>query len=250
MGRDNYLKISSIYLDIKKQKEQSCFYVIENNNFIKYDLNKSNFMKYINESILEKSKVNIDIINLYIITDNENIEDTHYMSIEDILGFEPEINLDELNNKYCKVLFFLQYFHQAQMLYYLFNKKNNEEIYQNVFLVSYNTYSGYQICIYRNEEIYLKMEGIEIKKEESLKNNMALIAKKIKEINNDEKIEILIGENINENDTEMNAEKIGDELIKKMGMNLEEEGNLKVVYLNKDFNNEVNLNSHIFYLNE
>ena len=94
------------------------------------------------------------------------------------------------------------------------------------------------------------MEGIEIKKEESLKNNMALIAKKIKEINNDEKIEILIGENINENDTEMNAEKIGDELIKKMGMNLEEEGNLKVVYLNKDFNNEVNLNSHIFYLNE
>ena len=136
------------------------------------------------------------------------------------------------------------------MLYYLFNKKNNEEIYQNVFLVSYNTYSGYQICIYRNEEIYLKMEGIEIKKEESLKNNMALIAKKIKEINNDEKIEILIGENINENDTEMNAEKIGDELIKKMGMNLEEEGNLKVVYLNKDFNNEVNLNSHIFYLNE
>ena len=136
------------------------------------------------------------------------------------------------------------------MLYYLFNKKNNEEIYQNVFLVSYNTYSGYQICIYRNEEIYLKMEGIEIKKKESLKNNMALIAKKIKEINNDEKIEILIGENINENDTEMNAEKIGDELIKKMGMNLEEEGNLKVVYLNKDFNNEVNLNSHIFYLNE
>ena len=250
MGRDNYLKISSIYLDIKKQKEQSCFYVIENNNFIKYDLNKSNFMKYINESILEKSKVNIDIINLYIITYNENIEDTHYMSIEDILGFEPEINLEELNNKYCKVLFFLQYFHQAQMLYYLFNKKNNEEIYQNVFLISYNTYSGYQICIYRNEEIYLKMEGIEIKKEESLKNNMALIAKKIKEINNDEKIEILIGENINENDKEMNAEKIGDELIKKMGMNLEEEGNLKVVYLNKDFNNEVNLNSHIFYLNE
>ena len=48
----------------------------------------------------------------------------------------------------------------------------------------------------------------------------------------------------------MNAEKIGDELIKKLGMSLEEEGNLKVVYLNKEFNNEVNLNSHIFYLNE
>ena len=250
MGRDNYLKISTIYLNISKEKEQSCFYVMENNGFIKYDLNKNNFMKYINENILEKSKVNIDIINLYLITNNENIEDTHYMSIEDILGFEPEINLDELNNKYCKVLFFLQYFHQAQMLYYLFSKINNEEKFQNVILVNYNSFSGYQICVYKNGEIFLKMNDIELNKEETLKSNMALIAKKIKEINTEEKIEILIGENIDENDKEMNAEKVGDELIKKLGMSLEEEGNLKVVYLNKDFNNEVNLNSHIFYLNE
>ena len=250
MGRDNYLKISTIYLNINKEKEQSCFYVLENNNFIKYVLNKNNFMKYINENILEKSKVNIDIINLYLITNNENIEDTHYMSIEDILGFEPEINLDELNNKYCKVLFFLQYFHQAQMLYYLFSKINNEEKFQNVILVNYNSFSGYQICVYKNGEIFLKMNDIELNKEETLKSNMALIAKKIKEINTEEKIEILIGENIDENDKEMNAEKVGDELIKKLGMSLEEEGNLKVVYLNKDFNNEVNLNSHIFYLNE
>ena len=250
MGRDNYLKISTIYLNISKEKEQSCFYVMENNGFIKHDLNKNNFMKYINENILEKSKVNIDIINLYLITNNENIEDTHYMSIEDILGFEPEINLDELNNKYCKVLFFLQYFHQAQMLYYLFSKINNEEKFQNVILVNYNSFSGYQICVYKNGEIFLKMNDIELNKEETLKSNMALIAKKIKEINTEEKIEILIGENIDENDKEMNAEKVGDELIKKLGMSLEEEGNLKVVYLNKDFNNEVNLNSHIFYLNE
>ena len=250
MGRDNYLKISNIFLNIIKEKEQSCFYVLENNNFIKYVLNKNNFMKYINENILEKSKVNIDIINLYLITNNENIEDTHYMSIEDILGFEPEINLDELNNKYCKVLFFLQYFHQAQMLYYLFSKINNEEKFQNVILVNYNSFSGYQICVYKNGEIFLKMNDIELNKEETLKSNMALIAKKIKEINTEEKIEILIGENIDENDKEMNAEKVGDELIKKLGMSLEEEGNLKVVYLNKDFNNEVNLNSHIFYLNE
>ena len=250
MGRDNYLKISTIYLNISKEKEQSCFYVMENNGFIKHDLNKNNFMKYINENILEKSKVNIDIINLYLITNNENIEDTHYMSIEDILGFEPEINLDELNNKYCKVLFFLQYFHQAQMLYYLFSKINNEEKFQNVILVNYNSFSGYQICVYKNGEIFLKMNDIELNKEETLKSNMALIAKKIKGINTEEKIEILIGENIDENDKEMNAEKVGDELIKKLGMSLEEEGNLKVVYLNKDFNNEVNLNSHIFYLNE
>ena len=136
------------------------------------------------------------------------------------------------------------------MLYYLFSKINNEEKFQNVILVNYNSFSGYQICVYKNGEIFLKMNDIELNKEETLKSNMALIAKKIKEINTEEKIEILIGENIDENDKEMNAEKVGDELIKKLGMSLEEEGNLKVVYLNKDFNNEVNLNSHIFYLNE
>ena len=252
MVRDNYLKISSIYINIEKEKDKSCFYVQqsnENNGLIKYELNKENFIKYINDNIVNKSKVNIDIINLYIITNNENIIDNHYISIEDVLGFEPEINTDEFNNNHCKILFFLQYFHQAQLLYYLFNKINNEEKIQSVILISYNTYSGYQICLYKNGEIFLKMKNIEIKKEQSLENNMKLIANKIKEMN-EEKIEILVGENINGEDKEINAEKIGDELMRQLGMNLEEEGNLKVVYLNKDYNKEVNLNSHIFYMDE
>ena len=201
---------------------------------------------FINEEIINKSKVNIDIINLYIITNNINIIDTHYISIEDILGFEPEIN----NNNHCKILYFLQYFHQAQMLTYLFNKINNNEKIEKVILISYNTYSGYQICLYNNGEIFLKMKNLEINKEKSLEENMSLIAKKIKEFDKEEKVEILVGENINEEDKEINAEKIGDELIKKLGMNLEEEGNFKVIYLNKEFNKEVNLNSHIFYLDE
>ena len=104
--------------------------------------------------------------------------------------------------------------------------------------------------MYKNGEIFLKFENLGIKKDENLEKNMEIIAKKIKEMETDEKIEILVAENINENDKDINAEKIGDELIKKMGMNLEEEGNFKVIYLNKDFNKEVNLNSHIFYLDE
>ena len=250
MGKDNYLKISSIYLNIEKEKEKSCFYVEENNILVKHELTKDIFMKYINDTIISKSNANFDIINLYIITNNVNIIDNHYISIEEILGFEPEINTDEFNNTHCKVLFFLQYFHQAQMLYYLFNKINNEEKIQTVILISYNTYSGYQICLYKNGEIFLKMKSLELNKKEPLENNMALIAGKIKEFEQEEKIEILIGENINEEDKEINAEKIGDEIIKKLGMNLEEEGNLKVVYLNKDFNKQVKLNSHIFYLDE
>ena len=252
MGRDNYLKISSIYINIEKEKEKSYFLVEdgENKTLIKYELNKDNFMNYLKKNIIEKSTVNIDIINLYIITENVNILDNHYMSIEDILGFEPEIQTDENINIHCKILFFLQYLHQAQILYYLFTKINNNEKVYTTFLINYNTYSGCQICLYRNGEICLKIENDEIKKEESLEQNLILIANEIKKFNKDEKIEILIGENINEEDKEINAEKVGDKLIKKLGMNLEEEGNLKVIYLNRDFNRQVNLNSHIFYLNE
>lgn len=252
MGRDNYLKISSIYINIEKEKEKSYFLVddSENKTLIKYELNKDNFMNYLKKNIIEKSTVNIDIINLYIITENINILDNHYMSIEDILGFEPEIQTDENINIHCKILFFLQYLHQAQILYYLFTKINNNEKVYTTFLINYNTYSGCQICLYRNGEICLKIENDEIKKEESLEQNLILIANEIKKFNKDEKIEILIGENINEEDKEINAEKVGDKLIKKLGMNLEEEGNLKVIYLNRDFNRQVNLNSHIFYLNE
>ena len=255
MVRDNYLRISSIYIDKinesseNKENEKSFFYYKENNKLIQKELNKENFMEYINENIISNSKANIDIINLYIISGDSNIIDTHYISVEDILGFEPEIKNEGINT--CKLLYFMQYLHQAQLIYYLFNKINNNETIDIVLLVNYTTISGYQICLYKDGEIFLKVDNlIGINKNESLEVNMGIISDKIKEFGKDNKIEILIAENIEENDETINAVKIGDELMKKLGMNMEEEGNLKVIYLNKDFNKEVSLNSHIFYLDE
>ena len=165
-----------------------------------------------------------------------------------MLGFEPEIR-NENNN--CKILFFMQYLHQAQLLCSLFNRINNEEKIDIVLLINYTSVSGYQICLYKDGEIFIKMENLsEINKNESLDKNMEIISEKIKEFGKDNKIEILIAENLDEEDKEMNSVKIGDKLMKKLGMNMEEEGNLKVIYLNKDFNKEVSLNSHIFYLDE
>jgi hypothetical protein len=247
MVRDNYLKISSIYIDKAKENETSYFYVKNNNSFIKQELNKENFTKYIHENIIPNSLANIDIINLYIITENENIIDTHYISVEEMLGFEPEIK-NENNN--CKILFFLQYLHQAQLIYSLFNRINNEEKIDIVLLINYTSMSGYQICLYKNGEIFIKMDNLQINKNESLDKNMEIIASKINDLGKENKIEILISENIDEEDKEMNSEKIGDSLMKKLGINMEEEGNLKVTYLNKEFNKEVTLNSHIFYLDE
>ena len=248
MVRDNYLKISSIYIDKNKENEISYLYYKKDNKFIKTELNKENFINYINENIIPYSNANIDIINLYIISENSNIIDTHYMSIEEMLGFEPEIS-HENNN--CKILFFMQYLHQAQLIYSLFNKINNEEKIDIVLLINYTSFSGYQIGLYKDGEIFLKIDNLlEVNKEESLEKNVGLISDIIKELGKENKIEILIAENIDDENKEINAEKIGDELIKELGMNMEEEGNIKVTYLNKDFNKEVNLNSHIFYLDE
>jgi hypothetical protein len=247
MVRDNYLKISSIYIDKKNENEKSYFYYKNNDKLIQNELTKDIFMNYINENIISNSKANIDIINLYIISGDSNIIDTHYISIEDILGFEPEIK-NENNN--CKLLFFMQYLHQAQLIYSLFNSINNDEKIDVVLLVNYMKFSGYQIGLYKEGEIFLKMENLDINKNESLEKNMELLAEKIKEFGEEKKIEILIAENIDEEDKEINAVKIGDEIMKKLGMNMEEKGNLKVTYLNKNFNKEVSLNSHIFYLDE
>jgi hypothetical protein len=247
MVRDNYLKISSIYIDKKNENEKSYFYYKNNDKLIQNELAKDIFMNYINENIISNSKANIDIINLYIISGDSNIIDTHYISIEDILGFEPEIK-NENNN--CKLLFFMQYLHQAQLIYSLFNSINNDEKIDVVLLVNYMKFSGYQIGLYKEGEIFLKMENLDINKNESLEKNMELLAEKIKEFGEEKKIEILIAENIDEDDKEISAVKIGDEIMKKLGMNMEEKGNLKVTYLNKNFNKEVSLNSHIFYLDE
>lgn len=248
MVRDSYLKISSIYIDKNNENETSYFYYKNNNQLIQNELTKENFIQYINENIVTNSKATIDIINLYIISGDSNITDTHYIPIEDILGFEPEIK-NENNN--CKILFFMQYLHQAQLLYSLFNRINNDEKIDIVLLINYMKFSGYQVCLYKDGEIFLKMENLtDINKNESLEKNMEIIAEKIKEFGNESKIEILIAENIDEEDKEINAEKIGDEIMKKLGMNMEEKGNLKVTYLNKEFNKQVSLNSHIFYLDE
>ena len=246
MVRDNYLKISSIFIDKNAESEKSYFYYKNNDKLIQNELTQENFMNYINESIVTNSKANIDIVNLYIISGDSNIIDTHYISIEDILGFEPEIK-NENNN--CKILFFMQYLHQAELIYSLFNSINNDEKIDIALLVNYNKFSGYQIGLYKEGEIFLKIENLDINKNESLEKNMETLAGKIKEFGNEKKIEILIAENIDEED-EINSVKIGDELMKKLGMNTEEKDNLNVQYLNKNFNKEVSLNSHIFYLDE
>ena len=123
------ININSIYVSKSlNENNKSYFYFKKNNTLEKYELNKNNFENCIKDNILKNSNLEdiIEIVNIYIIkhisqnnngTDNNNLEFSPLLNIEDILGFIPDI-LDE-NNK-LKILFFCQYLFQAQLLYYLF----------------------------------------------------------------------------------------------------------------------------------
>ena len=253
MIQDNYIKIFSIYVD-KSLKDKSKFYIIDNDDkLIEYELTQESFIDYIHQNIIQTSNANINIINLFIISGNTSIIDNHYLSIEDVLGFTPEIKNDGLNNS-SKILFFMEYLHQAQLLYSLFKKINNKEEFDIVLLINYTKFSGYQIAVYNNGEIFLKIDE-NLEKNEDLNESIGIISKKVKEFRKEKKIDILIAENIDKEDEKNTAEKIANELSKKLGLDLSEEEepedtNIKLSNLSKEFNEEVSLNSHIFYLNE
>ena len=241
MVKDNFLNITSIYIDNKN----SNFYYKnkENNLLIKKELNKENFMNFLNSNLLPYSTANFDIINLYIISENSSIVDNHYVSIEDILGFEPDI----INNSKSKILFFLQYLHQAQMLYHLYKKIYNSENVDAIFLINYTNVAGYQICLYKNGEIFIKQENILDLKEDIIKN-VEKIGEEIRKIE-DGNVEILIMEGIEDNDV-IECNKIYNEFLNMFGKNINDEEKYKVNKISKDVCKEIELNSHLFYLDE
>ena len=222
MIQDNYIKIFSIYVD-KSLKDKSKFYIIDNDDkLIEYELTQESFIDYIHQNIIQTSNANINIINLFIISGNTSIIDNHYLSIE--------------------------------LLYSLFKKINNKEEFDIVLLINYTKFSGYQIAVYNNGEIFLKIDE-NLEKNEDLNESIGIISKKVKEFGKEKKIDILIAENIDKEDEKNTAEKIANELSKKLGLDLSEEEepedtNIKLSNLSKEFNEEVSLNSHIFYLNE
>lgn len=253
MEKNNNIKISSIYIDklnTEANKNDIYFYYMnEKGDLIKEELTHENFNSFVYNKIIKNSEAMIDIVNLYIISGDSNIIDDRYISIEDILGFEPNIITE--NNKPSKALFFIQYLHQAQLIYSLYKIVYSQEDFDVVLLLNYNKYSGYQICLYINGEIYINPRNYRsINKNQPLNKNMEILGKELKELGKNRKIEILISESIDPEEADVTPEKISFEIMKNIGINKENEEKYKITKLDKDFNKEVILNSHIFYLDE
>ena len=253
MVEDNFISINSIFIEKNNDNKTSYFYCYNNNGGMnKLELNKEIFLNYIKENILNKSKATIDLVNLYIISGDSNIIDNHYIEIEKILGFIPDIKVDESNdnNNNYKILFFLQYLHQAQLIYSLFKNVCNKESYDIVLSINYTKYGGYQICLYKDGEIFINPKNFKnINKEKEIDKNIELISKEIKAYGDKRRIDILLIESIDGEEKEFNIENISQSIKKYLNIDDEEDSNIRIKKMNKEFNNEISCNSHIFYLN-
>ena len=238
------IKILTIYLNKEKEEEEDekKYFYYEKENLVKKELTEENFDEFINEN---KNQKGYTIVNLFIISGDE----TETLPITDlylgaILGFEPEVSGDGQNS----VLYFIQYYNQAQLLYYLINKAEEE---QNAFLINYTKFGGYQIAFYVGGTIITEVEELKnVNKKESLENNIALISECIKKLGKDNKINLLVTDSIDSTEKNITSETLSQELQKSLGINSEEEGNYKIIKLNKDYSKELERNTHLLNLIE
>ena len=238
------IKILTIYLNKEKEEEEDekKYFYYEKENLVKKELTEENFDEFINEN---KNQKGYTIVNLFIISGDE----TETLPITDlylgaILGFEPEISGDGQNS----VLYFIQYYNQAQLLYYLINKAEEE---QNAFLINYTKFGGYQFAFYVEGTIITEVEELKnVNKKESLENNIALISECIKKLGKDNKINLLVTDSIDSTEKNITSETLSQELQKSLGINSEEEGNYKIIKLNKDYSKELERNTHLLNLIE
>ena len=243
------VKILSIYLDKEKEEgegnEKKHFYVLKE-NLEKLELTQENLENYINEN---KNKSGTTIVNLFIVTGDENhISINRDLSLETVLGFVPNIENEKQNeNENNYILFFLQYYDQAQLLYYLCTKAEDQ---QNTMLINYTIFGGYQVCLCVNGEIISEIEAFKnLNKAEFLEKNMEIISGCAKNVGQEKLIKILVTDSIDSEEKNITAEKMSETMQNNLGIKSEEEGNYKIIKLNKDYNKEVERFSHLLKFN-
>ena len=241
------VKVLSVFLNKEKEEgkeeEKKFFYFEkepENEKLEKCELTKENLNNYIKEN---KNKEGTTIVNLFIIEGDSGVTlSPRELSLEGGLGFEPE------TDENSSVLYFIQYLNQAQLLYYLCNKAEDQ---QNSMLINYTKFGGYQICLYVNGEIICEIEELKkVNKNELSGQNIECICNVIKKMGQEKKIKILLVDSIDKEEKDLSSEKMAEDFKKNLGINEEEEGNYKIIKLNKEFNKEVERNTHLLNLIE
>ena len=241
------VKILSIYLDKEKEEgegNETKYFYVEKESLEKMELTEENFENYINEN-KNNNENGTTIVNLFIVSGDENeVLINRDLSLERVLGFEPNIE-DENKNS---ILYFVQYYDQAQLLYYLCNKAEDQ---QNTLLINYTKFGGYQVCMYVNGEVLSEIEELKnLNKGEFLEKNIEIISGCVKKLGQENKIKILVTDSIDPEEKNITAEKMCETMQNSLGIKAEEEGNYKIIKLNKDYNKEVERFNHLLNLIE
>ena len=241
------VKILSIYLDKEKEEgegNETKYFYVEKESLEKMELTEENFENYINEN-KNNNENGTTIVNLFIVSGDENeVLINRDLSLERVLGFEPNIE-DENKNS---ILYFVQYYDQAQLLYYLCNKAEDQ---QNTLLINYTKFGGYQVCMYVNGEVLSEIEELKnLNKSEFLEKNIEIISGCVKKLGQENKIKILVTDSIDPEEKNITAEKMSETMQNSLGIKAEEEGNYKIIKLNKDYNKEVERFNHLLNLIE
>ena len=241
------VKILSIYLDKEKEEgegNETKYFYVEKESLEKMELTEENFENYINEN-KNNNENGTTIVNLFIVSGDENeVLINRDLSLERVLGFEPNIEDENTNS----ILYFVQYYDQAQLLYYLCNKAEDQ---QNTLLINYTKFGGYQVCMYVNGEVLSEIEELKnLNKGEFLEKNIEIISGCVKKLGQENKIKILVTDSIDPEEKNITAEKMSETMQNSLGIKAEEEGNYKIIKLNKDYNKEVERFNHLLNLIE
>ena len=252
MVKDKYLSIYSLFIKVKnkeKNEDKSYFYYQkENEGLIENELTKEKFENYL-INLLSKSKGNLNIMNLYIINGDSTINHHYYNhNLQKLLGFEQNIKIE---GKMPKILYFIQYLQQAQLIYFLYKQVFNQEQIDNVLLINYNKFGGYQIILFNKEEIIYNLSDFKgLNKDKSLEENAKIIGNGIKILKNDEdkKINVVLPTSVDSKENEIIPEKLEKKIMELIGDDENDKQNISIIKTNFDFNDELQINSHIFYI--
>ena len=237
--KNKYLFYLSLFIKIKdenNEQEKSIFYYYsrEKKEFLENELTQENFENILNKA-LPNENASLNVINIYIINDNIN-NNINYSKcpIRKLLGFEP---ISNGNNSISKILYFIQPISQAKLLYCLYSQINTNQLVDVIIFLNYNKSSGYQITIFDTDEILENNENFKgIKSEANFEADVNIISEGIKKMELGEERKLLVVCN--------KVENLGE----KLKENLKEIKNISVVEVEEGFNKEVEMYSHIFYL--
>ena len=129
-------------------------------------------------------------------------------------------------------------------MYYIYNHNINIEQSDIIFLLNYTKDCGYQTTLFNKGDITLNPIS-EINRNKSIEDNIDIILKGIKLINKDEKkLNFILTKSVDEKENNIIPEKL-EEIINKK---IEDKNKIKINKLYSEFNKEIEINSHVFYL--